>query len=336
MAENKRDYYEVLGVQKNASDQEIKKAYRKLAKENHPDLNPGNKEAEARFKEINEAYEILSDGDKRSRYDQFGFAGVDPNYGAGGFGGGGFEGGFDFGDLGDIFGSFFGGGFGGGARTRNGPQGFDLQVTEYTDYIMPNNAVFNGEMDANYFQHQPYLTDFNANNKTDLVSVVSVHFEPLGIYPGKVKELSALTDGATIVVPNDPTNEARALNLLAAQGIITLKEGVGLAATVKDITDNPKNVKITEVEAAQVPMALPDYDFGVINGNYAVGAGLSDSILVSEDPNSEAAQTFANIVAVKPGKENDPAIQALVKVLTGEEIRKFITEKYGVAVVPVF
>lgn len=215
-------------------------------------------------------------------------------------------------------------------------EGFDLQVVEYTDYIMPNNAVFNGEMDANYFQHQPYLTDFNANNKTDLVSVVSVHFEPLGIYPGKVKELSALTDGATIVVPNDPTNEARALNLLAAQGIITLKEGVGLAATVKDITDNPKNVKITEVEAAQVPMALPDYDFGVINGNYAVGAGLSDSILVSEDPNSEAAQTFANIVAVKPGKENDPAIQALVKVLTGEEIRKFITEKYGVAVVPVF
>lgn len=215
-------------------------------------------------------------------------------------------------------------------------EGFDLQITEYTDYIMPNNAVFNGEMDANYFQHQPYLTDFNANNKTDLVSVVSVHFEPLGLYPGKVKELSALTDGATIVVPNDPTNEARALNLLAAQGIITLKEEVGLAATVKDITDNPKNVKITEVEAAQVPMALPDYDFGVINGNYAVGAGLSDSILVSEDPNSEAAQTFANIVAVKPGKENDPAIQALVKVLTGEEIRKFITEKYGVAVVPVF
>ena len=222
------------------------------------------------------------------------------------------------------------------AKEAMAAQGFDLQVTEYTDYIMPNNAVFNGEMDANYFQHQPYLTDFNANNTTDLVSVVSVHFEPLGLYPGKVKELSALTDGATIVVPNDPTNEARALNLLAAQGINTLKEGVGLAATVKDITDNPKNVKITEVEAAQVPMALPDYDFGVINGNYAVGAGLSDTILVSEDPNSEAAQTFANIVAVKPGKENDPAIQALVKALTGEEIRKFITEKYGVAVVPVF
>lgn len=215
-------------------------------------------------------------------------------------------------------------------------EGYDLQVTEYTDYIMPNNAVFNGEMDANYFQHQPYLTDFNEKNKTDLVSVVSVHFEPLGIYPGKVKDLASLADGATIVVPNDPTNEARALNLLAAQGIITLKDGVGLAATVKDITENPKNVKITEVEAAQVPMALPDYDFGVINGNYAVGSELSDTILVSEDPNSEAAQTFANIVAVKPGKENDPAIQALVKALTSEDARKFITEKYGVAVLPVF
>lgn len=215
-------------------------------------------------------------------------------------------------------------------------EGYDLQVTEYTDYIMPNNAVFNGEMDANYFQHQPYLTDFNAKNKTDLVSVVSVHFEPLGIYPGKAKDLASLADGATIVVPNDPTNEARALNLLAAQGIITLKDGVGLAATVKDITENPKNVKITEVEAAQVPMALPDYDFGVINGNYAVGSELSDTILVSEDPNSEAAQTFANIVAVKPGKENDPAVQALVKALTSEETRKFITQKYGVAVVPVF
>ncbi len=215
-------------------------------------------------------------------------------------------------------------------------EGFDLQVVEYTDYIMPNNAVFNGEMDANYFQHQPYLTNFNEKNKTDLVAAAAIHFEPLGIYPGKTASLDALADGATIVVPNDPTNEARALNLLAAQGIITLKEGAGLAATVKDITDNPKNVKITEVEAAQVPMALPDYDFGVINGNYAVGTELSDSILVSEDPSSEAAQTFANIVAVKPGKENDAAIQALVKVLTSEDNRKFITEKYGVAVVPVF
>lgn len=215
-------------------------------------------------------------------------------------------------------------------------EGFDLQVVEYTDYIMPNNAVFNGEMDANYFQHQPYLTNFNEKNKTDLVAAAAIHFEPLGIYPGKTASLDALADGATIVVPNDPTNEARALNLLAAQGIITLKEGAGLAATVKDITDNPKNVKITEVEAAQVPMALPDYDFGVINGNYAVGTELSDFILVSEDPSSEAAQTFANIVAVKPGKENDAAIQALVKVLTSEDTRKFITEKYGVAVVPVF
>ena len=215
-------------------------------------------------------------------------------------------------------------------------KGYDLQVVEYTDYIMPNNAVDAGEMDANYFQHQPYLTNFNAENGTDLVSVVSVHFEPLGIYPGKVSSLEELADGATIVVPNDPTNEGRALNLLAANGIITLSEDAGLEATVNDIVENPKNVQITEVEAAQVPMALPDYDFGVINGNYAVAAGLSDTILTSEDPNSEAAQTYANVVAVKPDRAEDPAIQALVAALTSEETRTFITETYGVAVVPVF
>ncbi len=215
-------------------------------------------------------------------------------------------------------------------------QGIDLQVVEYTDYIMPNTAVDAGEMDANYFQHQPYLTNFNAENGTDLVSAASIHFEPLGIYPGKVSSLEELADGATIVVPNDPTNEGRALNLLAANGIITLSEDAGLEATVNDIVENPKNVKITEVEAAQVPMALPDYDFGVINGNYAVAAGLSDTILTSEDPSSEAAQTYANIVAVKPDRVDDPAIQALVKALTSEETRTFITETYGVAVVPVF
>ena len=215
-------------------------------------------------------------------------------------------------------------------------QGIDLQVVEYTDYIMPNTAVDAGEMDANYFQHQPYLTNFNAENGTDLVSAASIHFEPLGIYPGKVSSLEELADGATIVVPNDPTNEGRALNLLAANGIITLSEDAGLEATVNDIVENPKNVKITEVEAAQVPMALPDYDFGVINGNYAVAAGLSDTILTSEDPSSEAAQTYANIVAVKPDRVDDPAIQALVKALTREETRTFITETYGVAVVPVF
>ena len=215
-------------------------------------------------------------------------------------------------------------------------EGIDLQVVEYTDYIMPNTAVDAGEMDANYFQHQPYLTNFNAENGTDLVSVVSVHFEPLGIYPGKVSSLEELADGATIVVPNDPTNEGRALNLLAANGIITLSEDAGLEATVNDIVENPKNVQITEVEAAQVPMALPDYDFGVINGNYAVAAGLSDTILTSEDPNSEAAQTYANVVAVKPDRAEDPAIQALVAALTSEETRAFITETYGVAVVPVF
>ena len=215
-------------------------------------------------------------------------------------------------------------------------EGITLEIVEYTDYIMPNTAVDAGEMDANYFQHQPYLTNFNAENGTELVSAASIHYEPLGIYPGKLSSLEELGEGATIVVPNDPTNEGRALNLLAANGIITLSEDAGLEATVNDIVENPLNVEITEVEAAQVPMALPDYDFGVINGNYAVAAGLSDTVLTAEDPDSEAAQTYANIVAVQPDRVDDPAVQALVAALTSEEARTFITETYGGAVLPVF
>ena len=215
-------------------------------------------------------------------------------------------------------------------------EGITLEIVEYTDYIMPNTAVDAGEMDANYFKHQPYLTNFNAENGTELVSAASIHYEPLGIYPGKLSSLEELGEGATIVVPNDPTNEGRALNLLAANGIITLSEDAGLEATVNDIVENPLNVEITEVEAAQVPMALPDYDFGVINGNYAVAAGLSDTVLTAEDPDSEAAQTYANIVAVQPDRVDDPAVQALVAALTSEEARTFITETYGGAVLPVF
>ncbi|MEA5012310.1 MAG: MetQ/NlpA family ABC transporter substrate-binding protein [Angelakisella sp.] len=215
-------------------------------------------------------------------------------------------------------------------------QGITLEITEFTDYVLPNNAVFDKSLDANYFQHQPYLTKFNEENKTDLVSAGSIHFEPLGIYPGKTASLEALADGAKIAVPNDPTNEARALNLLAANGIITLKEGVGLNATPKDIIENPKNIKIVELEAAQVPNALADVDLGVINGNYAVPAGIIDTVLVTEDPGSEAAQEFANIVAVSPAKKDDPAVAALIKALCSEETRKFISEKYGAAVIPVF
>ncbi len=215
-------------------------------------------------------------------------------------------------------------------------QGITLEITEFTDYVLPNNAVYDGSLDANYFQHQPYLTTFNESNGTDLVSAGSIHFEPLGIYPGKTASLDALADGAQIAVPNDPTNEARALNLLAANGIITLKEGVGLSATPLDIVENPKNIKIVELEAVQVPNALADVDLAVINGNYAVPAGIIDTVLVTEDPASEAAQEFANIVAVRPDKAEDPAIAALVEALTSEETRAFISEKYGAAVIPVF
>ena len=215
-------------------------------------------------------------------------------------------------------------------------KGITLEITEFTDYVLPNNAVFDGSLDANYFQHQPYLTTFNESNGTNLVSVGSIHFEPLGIYPGKTASLDALADGAQIAVPNDPSNEARALNLLAANGILTLKEGVGLSATPLDIVDNPKNVKIVELEAVQIPNALADVDLAVINGNYAVPAGIIDTVLVTEDPASEAAQEFANIVAVRPESKDDPAIAALVEALTSEETRKFISEKYGAAVIPVF
>ena len=215
-------------------------------------------------------------------------------------------------------------------------QGIDLVIREFTDYVQPNNVVFSGDLDANYFQHQPYLTQFNTDNNTDLISAGSIHFEPLGIYPGKSTSLEDVPVGAVIGVPNDTTNEARALNLLVAQGLITLKEGVGLNATPNDIVDNPKELVIREFEAAQVPVILPDLDFGVINGNYAVGAGIIDTVLVTESSDSQGAQEFANIVAVKPDMKDDPRILALVAALTSEDTRTFIQDKYGVAVVPVF
>ncbi len=215
-------------------------------------------------------------------------------------------------------------------------KGIELEIKEFTDYVLPNNAVDSGEVDANYFQHQPYLTDFNAKNGTDLVSAGSIHFEPLGIYAGKVSSLEELQDGDSIAVPNDTTNEARALNLLAAQGLITLKEGVGLEATPMDIVDNPKNLKFLELAAEQVPNAVTEVAVAVINGNYAIPAGLSDKIIVSEDPQSEAAQTFANIVAIRPEDAEDSRILALIEALTSEETRQFITEKYSGSVVPVF
>jgi len=215
-------------------------------------------------------------------------------------------------------------------------EGIDLQIEEFTDYVLPNKALDAKELDANYFQHQPYLDDFNANNDTTLIAVAAIHFEPLGIYSGKSSDLKAIPTGAEIAVPNDTTNEARALQLLEANGIIKLNPEAGLAATVNDITENPYEVKIIETEAAAIPRSLSDVDFAVINGNYALEANVTENVLATETSDSAGAQKFANILAVRAGDESREDIQALVKALTSEETRNFITEKYGVSVVPVF
>ena len=217
-------------------------------------------------------------------------------------------------------------------------QGIDLEVIEFTEYVQPNLVTESGEVDANYFQHKPYLDGFNVKQGTHLVSVGPVHYEPLGIYPGKSDDLANIADGATIAVPNDTTNEARALQLLAAQGLITVRDGAGLTATVNDITENPHNLQIKEIEAAQLPRTVQDVDFAVINGNYALAAGFSvkNDALATEDASSEAAQTYANILAVKEGRENDPAIQALYAALTGDKVKDYINSTYDGAVVPIF
>lgn len=215
-------------------------------------------------------------------------------------------------------------------------KGYQLEIKEFTDYIMPNTALEDGELDANFFQHQPYLTDFNEKNGTKLVSAAAIHFEPLGIYGGKTADLADLPEGAQIAVPNDTTNEARALWLLQAQGIIEVDEQAGLEATKQDIISNPKNVEIVEMEAAQLPRALADVDFAVINGNYAVAAEIADQVLVTEDKDSEAAKQYANIVAVREGDENREDIKALVEALQSDEVKAYIEETFGSTVIPVF
>ena len=217
-------------------------------------------------------------------------------------------------------------------------EGIDLVVKEYSDYVVPNTAVEEGDLDANYFQHTPYMEKFNEENGTHLVSVGKIHYEPMGIYPGLTKTLEELPDGATIAVPNDATNEARALQLLAAQGLIELKEDAGLNATPNDITSNPKNLQFKELEAAMLPQTASEVDLSVINSNFAMEGGMNPATdaLASEDADSEAAQTFANIVAVKEGHENDPAIQALVKALQSDKVKEYIEKTYSGAVVAVF
>ena len=215
-------------------------------------------------------------------------------------------------------------------------KGYQLEIKEFTDYIMPNTALEDGELDANFFQHQPYLTDFNKKNGTKLVSAAAIHFEPLGIYGGKTADLADLPEGAQIAVPNDTSQEAIALRLLQEQGIIAVDELDGLEATKKDITSNPKNVEIVEMEAAQLPRALADVDFAVINGNYAVAAEIADQVLVTEDKDSEAAKQYANIVAVREGDETREDIKALVEAIQSDEVKAYIEETFGSTVIPVF
>lgn len=215
-------------------------------------------------------------------------------------------------------------------------QGYDLQVTVFDDYVQPNEVVESGDFDANYFQHIPYLDSFNAEKGTHLVNAGGIHYEPFGIYPGTKSDLAEVADGDSVAVPNDTTNEARALLLLQDNGLITLKEGAGLEATVNDIAENPYNLEIVELEAAQVPRVVGEVAYVVLNGNYALEAGYSvakDS-LAYESSDSEAAKTYVNVIAVKEGNENADKIKALVDVLKSDTIKNYINDTYDGAVIP--
>lgn len=215
-------------------------------------------------------------------------------------------------------------------------QGWELDVTVFNDYVQPNQVVESGEFDANYFQHIPYLDSFNEEQGTHLVNAGGIHYEPFGIYPGTKSDLTTLEKGDVIAVPNDTTNEARALLLLQDNGVITLKDGVGLEATVRDITDNPNEIEIQELEAAQVPRVKDEVAFVVLNGNYAMEAGFSvaKDAVAYEQADSEAAKTYVNVIAVKEGNENNEGIKALVDVLKSDEITKYINDNYDGGVIP--
>ena len=215
-------------------------------------------------------------------------------------------------------------------------QGWDLEVTEFDDYVLPNEVVESGEMDANYFQHVPYLDSFNEEKGTHLVEVGKIHYEPFGIYPGTKSSLDDIADGDVIAVPNDTTNEARALLLLQDNGIITLKDGAGLEATVNDIAENPYNVEIQELAAESVARVADEVAYVVLNGNYALQAGFSvaKDALAYEKSDSEAAKTYVNVIVVKEGNENNEGVKALVDVLKSDGIKDYINSTYDGAVIP--
>ncbi len=216
-------------------------------------------------------------------------------------------------------------------------EGWTLEVVEFNDYIQPNNSLEDGELDANYFQHISYLNNFNEENNTKLVSAASIHFEPMRIFAGKATSLSELSDGAKVAVPNDTTNEARALLLLEQEGLIKLADNAGTNATKLDIVENPKNLEIQEVEAAQVPRTLSDVEIAVVNCNYALSAGLNlNESLAVESDSGTAAKAYANIIAVKEGNENSEKTKALVKALETDKVKQYIESSYDGAVVPLF
>ncbi len=214
-------------------------------------------------------------------------------------------------------------------------EGIEIEVMEFTDYVLPNTALEEGSIDANYFQHLPYMEQFNVEKGTHLVSAGSIHYEPFGVFAGTKKELSEIADGDKIAVPNDTTNEARALLLLEANGLIKLKDGAGLTATKQDIVENPKNLEIVELESAQISRSLSSVAYAVMNGNYAIQAGYAPTdALAIEDEKSVGAQTYGNVIAVKEGTENEPWVKKLVEVLHSEDVKNWMTEKYQGAVVP--
>lgn len=215
--------------------------------------------------------------------------------------------------------------------------GYKLEIVEFQDYVQPNKALDAGDIDANYFQHKPYMDEFNAKQGTELVSIGAIHYEPLGLYQGEKKSLDDLAEGDKIAVPNDTTNEARALLLLESEGLIKLKKDAGLTATKQDVVENPKNLEIVELEAAIIPRSMSSVAMGVINGNYALSAGIKDDTAITfESSDSAAAKTYANIIAVKKGNEDSEKSKVLLKAMTSDKIKKFIEKKYGNAVVPVF